>query len=478
MDAKNRCREIHSSGFLFLFRQREGFFEGLLDAFRRLLIHEAHDDDRDDREEEAGDELIEGKPGKLFPDENGEAADDDTGVGAFERHAFPVEGEEHSPAEAGTEAGPCVGNDREDIAVRVRAEVDGDAGDEKDRDTADTDQRFFRGVLAEEGLEEVTGDRGGCDEQLRGAGTHDGREDRRPNDARDERHRERLCHQDEDAFCIRILKRGREVCLADDAHGDGEGERQDDPCHGDVCRFFQVFGIRDRHEFDEDMRLSEIAEPPAEGGDHHDGKSAHAGGVREEGEEVGPFFRQDIHGRSGAAQCDGRSDRYIEDGEEHHRSLNEVSQSDGGEAAEEGVEYDDEGTDQKGVEVGQTEDSIEKLAGCNESGGCINDEEKNDEEGADEAQAVLLFFETVRQIVRDGERIIRDLRVVTKACGDEDPVRPCTDDEADACPEGREPVQVRIARQSHQHPAAHIRGFRTHGCQPWSQFAVSKDVRR
>ena len=68
------------------------------------------------------------------------------------------------------------------------------------------------------------------------------------------------------------------------------------------------------------------------------------------------FFRQDIHGRSGAAQCDGRSDRYIEDGEEHHRSLNEVSQSDGGEAAEEGVEYDDEGADQKGLEVGQTEE--------------------------------------------------------------------------------------------------------------------------
>lgn len=134
---------------------------------------------------------------------------------------------------------------------------------------------------------------------------------------------------------------------------------------------FQVFGIRDRHEFDEDMRLSEIAEPPAEGGDHHDGKSAHAGGVWEEGEEVGPFFRQDIHGRSGAAQCDGRSDRYIENGEEHHRSLNEVSQSDGREAAEKGVEYDDEGADQKGLEVGQAEDGIEKLAGCNESGGCI-----------------------------------------------------------------------------------------------------------
>lgn len=100
------------------------------------------------------------------------------------------------------------------------------------------------------------------------------------------------------------------------------------------------------------MRLSEIAEPPAEGGNHHDDKSAHAGGVREEGEEVRPFLREDIHSRSRAAQCDGCGDRYIEDGEEHHRSLNEVSQSDGREAAEEGVEDDDEGTDQKGLEVG------------------------------------------------------------------------------------------------------------------------------
>ena len=156
---KTAAVKFTAAVFLFLFRKREGFFEGLLDAFRRFLIHEAHDDDRDDGEEEAGDKLVEVKPGKLFPDEDGEAADDDTGVGAFERHAFPVEGEEHCPAEAGTEAGPCVGNDGEDIAVRIRAEVDGDAGDEKDRDTADADQRFFRGILAEEGLEEVTGDR-------------------------------------------------------------------------------------------------------------------------------------------------------------------------------------------------------------------------------------------------------------------------------------------------------------------------------
>lgn len=45
-------------------------------------------------------------------------------------------------------------------------------------------------------------------EQLRGAGTGDGREDRRPDDARDERRRERLCHQDEDALGIRIPQAG------------------------------------------------------------------------------------------------------------------------------------------------------------------------------------------------------------------------------------------------------------------------------
>ena len=96
----------------------------------------------------------------------------------------------------------------------------------------------------------------------------------------------------------------------------------------------------------------------------------------------------------------------------------------------------------------------------------------DDKEGADEAKAILLIFEPVGQVVRDGEAVIGYFRVVTESLGNENPVGPGTDDEADAGPKGGKTMEVSVSRKAHEHPAAHVRCFSAHGGEPRSQLPV------
>lgn len=207
-----------------------------------------------------------------------------------------------------------------------------------------------------------------------------------------------------------------------------------------------------------------LAKPPADSGSR--------------GEEVRPFSCEDVHGGDRAAQRDGGSDRNIEHGEEHHGALNEVGPADGAESAEERIEYHHEGADEESRSIGQSENGIEELARRDESGRGVNDEEDDDTHRADEAEAVPVILKPVGQIVRNGEAVAGDLGVCAEAFGDEYPVQPGADDEADARPDGGQAVQVGKARQPHEHPAAHIGCLGAHGGEPRAELAVAQNVLR
>ena len=74
----------------------------------------------------------------MFPDEDRQAARHDPGIRAAKGHPFPVERKEHDRAEARAETGPCVGNNLENVTIRIGSEVEcargngehGRAGDE------------------------------------------------------------------------------------------------------------------------------------------------------------------------------------------------------------------------------------------------------------------------------------------------------------------------------------------------------------
>lgn len=236
--------------------------------------------------------------------------------------------------------------------------------------------------------------------------------------------------------------------------------------------FFQFLRVTDGHEFYKNMGLPEITEAPAQGRNHHGHEGCGAGGVWEEGEEIPAFPGQNVQCRYRAAKGNHAGYGNVNDGEEHHGALDEVCKSYSGESAEECIEYHDKGPQQESMKVGNAEDGIEQLPRSHEAGGSIDDEEQDDKEGADEAKAILLIFEPVGQVVRDGEAVIGYFRVVTESLGNENPVGPGTDDEADAGPKGGKTMEVSVSRKAHEHPAAHVRCFSAHGGEPRSQLPV------
>lgn len=161
------------SSFLFIMedadfrRMVDGLFKFVLDFLARFAVEFADDVDGDEREEEARYDFVEAEPGELFPDEDGQAADDDAGQGAILGHAFPVQGQEDGRAEGGTEAGPGVGYHGQDVAVRVEGQDDGAGGDDEDGQAADVYEFFFTGILADEGVIKILGDSRCRDQELR-----------------------------------------------------------------------------------------------------------------------------------------------------------------------------------------------------------------------------------------------------------------------------------------------------------------------
>ncbi len=138
-------------------RMVDGLFEFILDFLARSSIEFADDVDGDEREEEARYDFVKAKPGELFPNEDGQATDDDAGQGAVFGHVLPVQGQEDGRAEGSTEASPGVGDHGQDVAVRVEGQDDGTSGDDEDRQAADVDQFFFTGILANESVIKILG---------------------------------------------------------------------------------------------------------------------------------------------------------------------------------------------------------------------------------------------------------------------------------------------------------------------------------
>ena len=99
--------------------------EGIGDFSRGLLVQFAHQDDGQQREEEAGDDLIESKERELFPYQYGDAADNDAGQNAVAGSPAPKEGSQQGWAEGSTKSCPGIGHHIQDQAVGIRGQQNG-----------------------------------------------------------------------------------------------------------------------------------------------------------------------------------------------------------------------------------------------------------------------------------------------------------------------------------------------------------------
>ena len=452
--------------------------ERVRDALCRLFIQEAHDIDGAEGKDEARDDLVEAEEGELLPYEDGDAARDDARKDAVPRGAAPEERGEQRGAEGGAEACPCVGDHVEDEALGIHGKRQGKRGNREDGEAADPDEFALACVLMKQRAVEILREGRSCDEELRRRRAHDGGEDGGEDESRDEGVEDRIRHHEEDRFRRRAEERLGKVGVSDHADENGGGKRDGDPRHGDVHGASKLSGRADRHEAHEDVRLAEVAESPAHERDELDEAERRAVGLLERIEER-RLHRVDggeRHRRT--AEQIGGGGGHEQDGEEHHDALDEVRPADGEEAARERVEDDDESAEEQRLRVGKRENSLKELAACDEARRRVDDEEDQNEDGGDDAQEVRLVLVAILQKIGQRQRIVGKLRIFSKTCGNELPVRISAERKPQGDPARIETRDVGEARQPHEHPAAHVGSLGAQGRDPRAELAVAEDVVR
>ena len=116
----------------------------------RFFVKQADNNDREQRKDKARYDLIESPESKLLPNEDGYAADDNTGKNAVARCAAPEQRTQKGRTERGAETGPCIRDHVKDKVVRIEAEENRHARNDKNGHAADPDKFALRSVLVHE----------------------------------------------------------------------------------------------------------------------------------------------------------------------------------------------------------------------------------------------------------------------------------------------------------------------------------------
>lgn len=323
---------------------------------------------------------------------------------------------------------------------------------------------------------EILRERRRRDEELTRRRAHDGREHRREDEPRGDGREELIRHDEEHRLRRRARERLREIDAADHAHGDRGREREDDPRHRDMRRLPDLPRRADRHEAHEDMRLAEIADAPGEQRDELDGAERRSVRLRQR------LQHRRLHARNlreralEAAACHRAADGDDEDREEHHDTLDEIRARDREEAADERIENDRPRADEDRVLIRDAEHRLEQPPRRDEPRRRIDHEENQDENRRHDAQQIRRIVVAVLQELRQRQRVVRELRIFPQAGGDEMPVRPSADGDADGDPARVQPREIREPRHAHEHPAAHIRRLRRQRRHPRAELAVAEEI--
>ena len=125
--------------------------------------------------------------------------------------------------------------------------------------------------------------------------------------------------------------------------------------------------MADRHKAHEDMRLSEVAEPPAHEGNELDETERTAVWLGQRCEKFRMLRMDQIRCRRKAPQHQCRPHGNHEDGKEHHHALDKIRTRHGEKTADERVEHHDHGTKEQRRQIRQLENCLKEAPRRHES---------------------------------------------------------------------------------------------------------------
>ena len=296
---------------------------------------------------------------------------------------------------------------------------------------------------------------------------------------------EDLAQQQEDRFRVGDFLRRvvGEVGDANQCGGDGAEGRDGHPADADPAAGLGVCRAAQCHEPDDDMRLAEVAQAPCCGRDDAqkpESRRFHTESV-EEVQGPGLGCLDAVDGGADAAGGNDAHDRHGDQGNEHQQALGDVGQRGADESTEECVAQGDHGNGDHADGVVPAEGALEELTRGDHAGGDVEGEEHQDDRRGGDAQHMGFILEPLLEEAGDGDRVLRDLRVGAQAWGDELPVQPGADGQADGDPGFDEAGGVDGSGQAQQQPAGHIRGTcgkcRDTGLEPTAGEHVVVEVR-
>ena len=177
-----------------------------------------------------------------------------------------------------------------------------------------------------------------------------------------------------------------------------------------------------------------------------------------------------VHNGTETADFADTKTKYNNDCDRHNNTLDKVCRTCCEESAQCGVSYDNDCTDQHCRQIIHSEQVCKQLAAGCKSGSRIRYKENDDQQCCDYGKNTFVISVTVGKEQRQCRRISADMRIITKSLGNNKPVYISSDCQSDCSPRCISRTgQVSNARQSHQQPAAHVRGLGTHGGDERSQ---------
>ena len=145
--------------------------------------------------------------------------------------------------------------------------------------------------------------------------------------------------------------------------------------------------------------------------------------------------------------------------------------------AEECVSYNDEGENDHGPLIGHSGEDHSNYGGTCDKGRCNIYGKCNQEyDRTDHLQGLVLGFEPVGQILRQGDRVISRLTQFAKTSGTEDPVKRGAQRQTDTDPDLSETKGQYRTGQAHQQPGGHIGSLCRHGGDPGAHGTAAKEI--
>ena len=176
---------------------------------------------------------------------------------------------------------PGIRDDTEDDGVLIKGDDDADDHDHGQRDAGNDHDLTIGGIALDDAAEDVLGNRGTGDEQIRRSRGHRSRKNTGHHHAAHEGGQNHLGDDDEDVLSSRIgAEIGGQHGASDEADAQGAHHGDDDPHHGDDARLANLLSRTDTQEAHEHLRHAEVAKAPSQGGD--DGEDAEIGRLTEQ----------------------------------------------------------------------------------------------------------------------------------------------------------------------------------------------------